>query len=197
MSVTGFVDHCMYDLHVQSPGHPECPERLESIRTELQARNLMNEVQNLKIEQVNEQYLRAVHSKTYLDKVREVSKRGGGLLDEGDTLACEFSYQAASLAASGVIEAANAIMQQRIDNAFCAVRPPGHHALTASAMGFCIFNNVSVAARYLQENHSIERILIIDFDVHHGNGTQDIFYNDPGVYFFSTHQYPFYPTAYL
>ena len=193
MSYTGFIDHAMYDLHVQSQGHPECPERLESIRLELQARNLMNKLNKLQIEPLSIEHLLRVHAQDYIDTVIKISERGGGLLDDGDTVACKFSYQAANLAASGVIQASNAIMQKSIKNAFCAVRPPGHHALSYRAMGFCIFNNISLVARYLQEKYSIKKILIIDFDVHHGNGTQDIFYDDSSVYFFSTHQYPFYP----
>ncbi len=193
MRITGFVDHSSYNLHVQSPGHPECPERLESIRDELQTRSLMNSLQRLTPDSLETKYLLEVHSREYVKKIADVSEQGGGYLDDGDTQACKYSNQAARMAASGVIEAAEAIMQKQIDNGFCAVRPPGHHALSTRAMGFCIFNNVSIAARYLQKNYSLERILIIDFDVHHGNGTQDIFYNESNVYFFSTHQYPFYP----
>ena len=185
MSRTGFVDHTDYDLHVQS-GHPECPERLQSIRLELRARNLMNKLYKLQIEPLSIEHLLRVHAQDYIDTVIKISERGGGLLDDGDTVACKFSYQAANLAASGVIQASNAIMQKSIKNAFCAVRPPGHHALSYRAMGFCIFNNISLVARYLQEKYSIKKILIIDFDVHHGNGTQDIFYDDSAFTFFNS-----------
>ena len=193
MNITGFVDHAIYDLHIQSPGHPECPERLQSIRTELETRGLVNSLHRLSLEPLDVRHLFEVHRQDYVEKVSDVSERGGGYLDDGDTRACKHSSKAAKMAASGVIEAAQAIMQKKITNAFCAVRPPGHHALPTNAMGFCIFNNVAIAARYLQKRFFLERILIIDFDVHHGNGTQDIFYDEPNIYFFSTHQYPFYP----
>src|SRR5256712_5170422 len=103
------------------------------------------------------------------------------------------SLGAAYLAAGGTLSAVDAIVERRVDNAFCAVRPPGHHAESGHAMGFCLFNNVAIAARYFQKRHGLERIAIVDWDVHHGNGTQHAFYDDPTVFFFSTHQYPWYP----
>ena len=114
-------------------------------------------------------------------------------MDSPDTPISEDSYDAALAAAGGVLAAVDAVMEGRIRNAFCAVRPPGHHSLPNQAMGFCLFNNVAIAARYLQKKHGVAKVLIVDWDVHHGNGTQEVFYDDPTVLYFSVHRYPFYP----
>jgi acetoin utilization deacetylase AcuC-like enzyme len=117
---------------------------------------------------------------------------GGGWLD-GDTVISSASYDVALHAAGGVIKATDGVMRGELDSAFALVRPPGHHAIQSRAMGFCLFNNVAIAAKYAENNYNLERILIVDFDVHHGNGTQETFYSDPKVLYFSTHQYPLYP----
>jgi acetoin utilization deacetylase AcuC-like enzyme len=114
-------------------------------------------------------------------------------LDSLDTFASPESYEVALLAAGGVLAAVDSVVAGEVSSAFCAVRPPGHHALPSRAMGFCLFNNIAIAARYLQKKHNLPKILIVDWDVHHGNGTQDVFYDDPTVLYFSVHQYPFYP----
>jgi acetoin utilization deacetylase AcuC-like enzyme len=133
-----------------------------------------------------------VHSFAYRQRVQQVAARGGGYLD-GDTFVNAGSYEVALLAAGGVNTAVRAVLSDEVDNAFCLVRPPGHHATPDRGMGFCLFNNVAVAARVAQQENGLERVLIVDFDVHHGNGTQDIFFHDPSVLYFSTHEYPFYP----
>ncbi|MBC8264075.1 MAG: histone deacetylase [Anaerolineales bacterium] len=132
------------------------------------------------------------HSQRYIDTVRQVAERGGAHLDL-DTYMSSRSYEAAMMAAGGLVNAVEAVLEGKVDNAFALVRPPGHHAEESRGMGFCLFNNVAVAARYALEEKGLERVLIVDFDVHHGNGTQDAFYDESCVLFFSTHQYPHYP----
>ena len=134
----------------------------------------------------------SVHSPTYLDRLQKITARGGGHLD-ADTYVNADSYEAALRSTGSLLNLVDAVVARQADNGFALVRPPGHHALVHNGMGFCIFANVAVAARWAQRRHGMQRVLIVDFDVHHGNGTQDIFYNDPSVLFFSTHQFPYYP----
>ena len=136
--------------------------------------------------------LSRVHSGEYINQVEQKCQAGGGWLD-ADTIVSKGSFKAALYAAGAALTAVDAVMNNRVDTAFTLVRPPGHHATCWHAMGFCLFNNVAVAAKYALSNYSIDRILIIDFDVHHGNGTQDAFFGDSEVLYFSTHQYPLYP----
>jgi acetoin utilization deacetylase AcuC-like enzyme len=136
--------------------------------------------------------LATVHAPEYISRIQSQAERGGGWLDP-DTVISPGSYNAAIYAAGGALTAVDAVMSRQVNSAFALVRPPGHHATCWQAMGFCIFNNIAVAAKYAMANFDIKRILIVDFDVHHGNGTQDTFYADPHVLYFSTHEYPFYP----
>jgi acetoin utilization deacetylase AcuC-like enzyme len=140
-----------------------------------------------------EDELAACHSRSYLAIVQHDAARGYETLSTGDTELSAESLDVALEAAGGVLNAVDAVFDRRAQNAFCAVRPPGHHATRDRGMGFCIFNNIAIAARYAQRRHGLERVLIADWDVHHGNGTQDIFYADGSVLFFSTHQHPWYP----
>ncbi|MBI5955565.1 MAG: histone deacetylase, partial [Chloroflexi bacterium] len=133
-----------------------------------------------------------VHRTSYVQAVEQMAEAGGGQLD-WDTVISSSSFRAARYAAGGTLRAVDAVMTDEAKAAFALVRPPGHHALPQRGMGFCLFNNVAIAARYGQRQYGLERILIVDFDAHHGNGTQAAFYSDPGVLYFSTHQYPFYP----
>jgi acetoin utilization deacetylase AcuC-like enzyme len=133
-----------------------------------------------------------VHSTHHVDRVEAASSRGGAWLD-GDTYASPDSYKVALYAVGGVLRAVDAVMTGEVNRAFALVRPPGHHATPDQAMGFCLFNNIAIAARYALKHHNLERVLIADFDVHHGNGTEEVFYKDPAVLYFSTHQYPHYP----
>ena len=173
---------------MQSLGHVESPQRLISIESELIRRRLVDELQLLEPTNYYLDNLLSVHPEDYVRKVESICATGGGLLDHGDTRACSMSYESAQMAVSGTLLAAEAVMDQQINNAFCAVRPPGHHALSSEAMGFCIFNNIAIVANYLREKFALNRILIVDIDVHHGNGTQDIFYDTNEVFFFSSHQ---------
>ncbi|MFC2059366.1 histone deacetylase, partial [Chloroflexota bacterium] len=136
--------------------------------------------------------LLTVHTQDHISRVQGFSLRGGGWLD-GDTVASPDSYEVALYAAGGLLCGVDGVMNGDMDSAFALVRPPGHHATPQSAMGFCLFNNVAIAARYALSKYNMERVLIADFDVHHGNGTQDVFYDDPRVLYFSTHEYPWYP----
>jgi acetoin utilization deacetylase AcuC-like enzyme len=149
-----------------------------------------------------EDELALVHERDYIQQVKEAAQKAGEAYAQGgkesrffatDTYVSEKSYEAAIKAAGAPLTAIDALMRGEIDNAYCLVRPPGHHAVPEAAMGFCLFNNVAIAAKYALEQHGLERVMIIDYDVHHGNGTQEVFYEDPRVLYFSTHQAPFYP----
>ena len=136
------------------------------------------------------EWIETIHDKTYIRRFEEVCLSGNRTFDYPDNQMCVDTYETAFLAVGGILDVARRIMEGEINNAFCAVRPPGHHAEKNQAMGFCYFNNVAIAARYLQNEHKIKRVGIIDFDVHHGNGTQQIFEEDPTVFYYSIHQHP-------
>jgi acetoin utilization deacetylase AcuC-like enzyme len=178
--------------HDTGPGHPECPERIPSIINGLkriQSKNLIWK----DVGSFDEKYIKLTHSEKYLEKINQsFPKKGLDFLD-GDTIVSKGSKKAAYDAVSSIINAIDAVMNKEFNNAFCVVRPPGHHAEKEQAMGFCIFNNVAVGATYLLEKYKLNKVAIIDFDVHHGNGTQDIFYNEKKVLYISSHQFPFYP----
>ena len=190
---TGLVYDDAYLRHHTTVGHPESPERLTAIMERLKASGLYAKLVHVKPTPAEEKWLRTIHSPTYIERARRSCAEGERFLDTGDVPISADSYEAAVLAAGGVLTAVDAVMQEKIANAFCAVRPPGHHALKDRAMGFCIFNNVAIGTRYVQEKYGLAKVLIVDWDVHHGNGTQAAFYDDPNVLYFGTHQWPFYP----
>ena len=178
--------------HDTGPGHPECPERIPAIL------NGLKKIQSQKliwkeIGSFDEKYIELTHSQKYLEKINQSFPKEDLVFLDGDTIVSEGSKKAAYDAVGGIINAIDAVMNQEFNNAFCVVRPPGHHAEKEQAMGFCIFNNVAVGATYLLEKYKLNKVAIIDFDVHHGNGTQDIFYNEKKVLYISSHQFPFYP----
>jgi len=191
MTQVGYVYDPLYLEH-QSPGHPEGPERLEAIMERLEEAGLLKRMVAIPARDASTRYLEMVHSWELVAQVRAKGDEGGGWLDP-DTYVSPASYHAAVRAVGGCLAALDAIVDGTVDSAFCLVRPPGHHATPTKAMGFCLFNNVAVAAKVALEEKGMERVAIVDFDVHHGNGTQDAFYSEPRVLFFSTHQYPFYP----
>ena len=192
-SKTGFVYHERFLDHDTGPGHPERPERLKALVAHLRKVGLWQKLHHLIIDQASEEYVLKVHTSQHLKFIREACQRGQTILDQGDTLACKESYDVALLAVGGTLAGVDAVLSGPLNNVFCAVRPPGHHAERSTVMGFCLLNNVAVAARYAQLRYGVERVAIIDWDVHHGNGTQEIFYEDKSVFYFSVHQYPFYP----
>jgi acetoin utilization deacetylase AcuC-like enzyme len=193
---TGLVFDDIYLRHLSgNTGHPERPERLLAIRDGLEKAGLLRTLYRIAPRRATDDELALVHDRSYLELVRrELSNlKDVRELSTGDTLASPDSFEVAHFAAGGVLNAADAVMAETVKNAFCAVRPPGHHATPSRGMGFCIYNNVAIAARYLQKAHGVRRVLIVDWDYHHGNGTQDIFYDDPSVFYFSTHHYGAYP----
>lgn len=191
---TAIVHHPSYEKHDTGPGHPEMPERYRVVVDALKSdEQFWNGLVQITPEKASQGFIQAAHTKEHFKRVEGAFANGLDRLD-ADTVISMQSFDASLFAAGGAIAAVDAVMQSEADNAFVAVRPPGHHATAERAMGFCLFNNVAVAARYAQNKYKeIERVAIIDWDVHHGNGTQGIFYSDPSVFFFSMHQYPWYP----
>jgi acetoin utilization deacetylase AcuC-like enzyme/formylglycine-generating enzyme required for sulfatase activity len=192
-SKTGLIYDETYLKHQTTIGHPESPERLTAIVERLKADGLHAKLVHLKAAPVEEKWLRTIHTPQYIERAKRSCAEGERFLDSADVPISAESHEAAAMAAGGVMAAVDAVVKGDVANAFCAVRPPGHHALKDKAMGFCIFNNVAIGTRYVQEKYDLAKVLIVDWDVHHGNGTQDAFYDDPNVLYFSTHQWPFYP----
>jgi acetoin utilization deacetylase AcuC-like enzyme len=201
---TALVYDPIFLEHLTPPHHPEQPERLRRAMEVLEALGWLERegLVLLAPRAASEDELAAVHERPYIHRVEQAARRaaekeaGGGRASyffATDTYISAKSYEAAILAAGAPLTAIDAIMSGEVDNAYCLVRPPGHHAVAESALGFCLFNNVAAAARYAIDRYGLERVMIIDFDVHHGNGTQEMFYSDRRVLYFSTHQAPFYP----
>ena len=179
-------------LNHETGQHPESPERLRAVAAHLEGGTLLERFKRGKIVAATPEQLVRVHSPGHIDRVRQFAKSGGGRI-EADTVVSRKSFDVASKAAGTACDAVGQVVKGEHVRACCLVRPPGHHALADDPMGFCLFNNVAVAARQAIEKHDLSRVLIVDWDVHHGNGTQDIFYEDAQVWFFSAHRSPFYP----
>jgi len=178
--------------HVTPNGHPERPDRLRAIERVLEHEKF----QMLAREQApmaTMEMIALAHPRDYVEQIREVSPKEGMVRLDGDTTMSPGSFEAVMRAAGGAVLAVDEVFAGKVDNAFVATRPPGHHAEKATPMGFCLFNNAAVAARHAQKSHGAERVAIVDFDVHHGNGSQDIFWDDASVMYCSTHQMPLYP----
>jgi acetoin utilization deacetylase AcuC-like enzyme len=191
MNRTGIVRDERYIEHITDDYHPENPNRLRSIYGMLQQRDMEGFFTEIPPRSATREELEMVHLPSYIDMIASTAGQPARRLDP-DTVTSPKSYEAACLAVGGVLEAIEAVLQGELNNAFALVRPPGHHAERNCAMGFCIFNNIAVGAKYAIQTHGLERVLVIDWDVHHGNGTQNTFYEDPKVLYFSTHRYGFF-----
>jgi acetoin utilization deacetylase AcuC-like enzyme len=183
--------HPCYERHDTGPGHPESPERYRVLRSALE--ELPDEILRLPGRKATVAEVLLAHEAYYHDVVYRDVASYADVLRTGDTALSEDSYDVALEASGAVLAAVEAVMADQVRRVFCAVRPPGHHATSQRGMGFCIFNHVAIAARFLQKNYGLKRIAIVDWDVHHGNGTEEIFYEDGGVFYLSLHQYPLYP----
>ena len=190
---TALVSDKLFTKHDPGAGHPESPARSTAVTRALAASKFADRLVELSPRAAADQEIVRCHTAEYIAIARRDIESGATQLSTGDTAVCRESLAAAQAAAGGACVAVDAVCGGQAANAFCVVRPPGHHATPSRGMGFCIFNSVAVAARYAQHQHKVEKVLIVDWDVHHGNGTQDIFYEDPSVFFFSTHQSPWYP----
>jgi acetoin utilization deacetylase AcuC-like enzyme len=187
----GYVYDAIYLEH-KTGAHPESEHRLEAIISDLDWKGIRSQLKRIPARPATMQELTAVHHADYIQKVEDYCKAGGGWWD-ADTRMSENSYQAALYAAGGSIAAVEAVMNGEVPCAYALIRPPGHHATVSNAMGFCIFNNIAIAAKYALNKFNLGRILILDFDVHHGNGTQEAFAHNPYVLYISMHQYPLFP----
>lgn len=190
MAITGYVYDKRYLLHDPGPGHPERPDRLRVIHRRVVFSGLINHLRLLEPYAAPIDRIARLHDRGYIERFRTACQEGRNFLDEPDNAICRESFDIARLAVGGVLAACDAMMRGEVKNAFCAVRPAGHHAERAQAMGFCFFNNVALGAKYLQEKYGLARIAIVDWDAHHGNGTQHFFEEDPSVLFISLHQDP-------
>src|SRR5512135_1030026 len=188
----------LYDpvyLEHKRDGHVESPDRLEQINSALDQTGMRQRLISIVPKPIGLDQLARVHRAEYIQQVRSIAERGGGALPgrTDETYVAPKSYEAALLAAGAVVTGVESVLRGDVQNAFALVRPPGHHAFGDHGEGFCLFNNIAIAAKTARAEFNIDRVLIVDFDVHHGNGTNAIFYRDPGVLYFSTHQWGIYP----
>jgi acetoin utilization deacetylase AcuC-like enzyme len=190
---TGLVTSPLFLKHETGTDHPERPERLTWILEHLSKTGLMDRLLRIDPRPAERPWIERVHEAAYVDRVRETCASGAPVIDSMDTAIVPASYEAALLAAGAGVAMAEAILGGRARNGMALVRPPGHHAERSIAMGFCLFNNIAILARWLQNAGAAERVLIVDWDVHHGNGTQHMLEEDPSVFYFSIHQWPYYP----
>ena len=187
------VTDLAYEKHDTGFGHPEQPARIKAVLKALDKAGMNDGFRKVDPRTCEEEDLLRCHTENYLTSVKEDFAAGATSLRTGDTTISKASLEVAKLAVGGLLAAVDEVMTGKAQRAFCVSRPPGHHATPSKGMGFCLFNNAAVAARYAQQKHKVGKVLIVDWDVHHGNGTQDIFYEDESVFFFSTHQSPWYP----
>jgi acetoin utilization deacetylase AcuC-like enzyme len=192
MPKTGIITHPFYLEHKTEIFHPESPARLQSIYSMLEEEDFGAALVKVEPRFAKLEELLLVHDPHYVDRVLDSAEKTRVRFDP-DTVTSPKTYKAAWMAAGGVMEAIRAVLTGEVSNSFALIRPPGHHALRDRAMGFCIFNNLAIGARYALKTHGLERVLIVDWDLHHGNGIQSLFYDDPQVLYFSAHRYPFFP----
>jgi acetoin utilization deacetylase AcuC-like enzyme len=192
VAITGIVKDKRFMNHQMGAYHPESPERLSVIYDMLDGADMAGKFKSVPVRPATREELLRVHSRFHVEQLESTAGQEYTYLDP-DTQTCADSYEAAVLAAGGLCEAIAMVESNSLNNAFALVRPPGHHAERSRAMGFCLFNNIAIGARYAQDDLHLRRILIVDWDLHHGNGTQHSFEDDPTILYFSTHQYPYYP----
>ncbi len=190
---TGYISHPDFFKHEMGSYHPESPQRLDAIDDQLILSRIDDFLTHIEAPLATEEQIQLVHDHALIQYLKEHSPKNGYFEIDGDTSMNPHTYQAALRAVGACIAAVDAIMQGKINNAFCAVRPPGHHAEPSQAKGFCFFNNIAIAAKYALEHYGLQKVAIIDFDVHHGNGTEAAFHQDPRVLMCSFFQHPFYP----
>lgn len=190
---TAYISHPDTLLHIMDGSHPESPARITTIKNALIKQGLFQKLKSYQAPAATDRELQRVHSDAYIQKIRALSPKAGLVRLDADTAMSPMSLSAALHASGAVVFATDLVMRSMADNAFCCIRPPGHHAGRANSAGFCIFNHVAVGAAHAFEKYGIKRAAIIDFDVHHGDGTEDIFKHDPRVMLCSTFQHPFYP----
>lgn len=194
---TAVISHPDCSLHDMGNSHPESPERLRAIEQYFQDTCLVQDVIELEARPATREQVLRAHPQSHVDYVLDLAPEEGLVALDPDTRLCPHSLSAANLAAGSIVQACDDVMNGDYQRAFCAVRPPGHHAEADTSMGFCIYNGIAIGARHAQVEHGLERIAILDFDVHHGNGTVDIFKDDPSVLVCSSFQHPFYPYKYF
>lgn len=190
---TAFISHPDTLLHIMDGSHPESPARITAIKSALASQGLIEQLQLHEAPEVTDEQLLRVHTTEYVSRIRRVAPKAGMVRLDPDTAMGPMTLSAALHAAGAVVLATDLVMSDKADNAFCCVRPPGHHAGRGNAAGFCIFNSVAVGAAHAIQKYGLERVAIVDFDVHHGDGTEDIFRANPRVMLCSTFQHPFYP----
>ena len=190
---TALMADPIFREHLAGRPHPECPARFDAVMASLERAGLLKRTIRVDARDASEEELLLCHTLAYLRTAQADVESGRPYLSTGDTDITPNSWEIAVRAAGGVLNAVDAVLTGKARNAFCVVRPPGHHANAGRGMGFCVLNNVAIAARYAQQKYYVARVAIVDWDVHHGNGTQDIFYHDGSVFFFSSHQWPLYP----
>ena len=190
---TGFIHDARFMEHDTGPGHPECSARLSESINYINQQDWYDKLVQINAVEADLTHIAALHDNAYIRRAEEVCRAGNSFLDSMDVSVCTESYDIALLAAGSALQLADEVVNGNINNGFAMLRPPGHHAENSMALGFCLFNNIAILARYLQNTHGMNKVAIIDWDVHHGNGTQHLFEEDPSVLYISTHQYPFYP----
>lgn len=193
MGKTAYLYDPIYLQHKTQWGHPERAERLTAIDNKLKSRPYYNDLLKISPRLADYKYIEMIHTREYIQRVKAEIENGVEYLDSMDTSICPKSFEAALYAVGGCLEMCDTIMKGEALHGFCAVRPPGHHAESNYAAGFCIFNNIAISAKYLQSEYKIKKIAIVDWDVHHGNGTQHSFEDDNSILYISLHQYPYYP----
>ena len=193
---TALVTHRDCVKHEISAGHPECPQRIDAINDQLMKQDIFDHLRHLDAPLASREALMLAHPEAYVDMIHAKAPASGSVQLDADTAMNPYSLNASLRAAGAGVLATDRVCNGEISNAFCLTRPPGHHAERAQAMGFCFFGNIAIAARHAVKSHGLERVAIVDFDVHHGNGTEDIVEGDPNILFCSSFQYPFYPGSY-